>query len=189
ESRISDQEKEKLINTFCGMTDGAPRGEAIACLNLCDWDVDGAANYFLDQDSLEKEVVNRGYLKDGKIRRSSTSSVTADPTKTGKPFKEAGLVNVTVAGPGIATFQVDKNGKPEAVDEDSSIETGSDPLASQDRSITTKITFLVVLDDGGKEIEVYMTFRSDETLRDIRNRIAQFSLPDDNSVSVVGLSL
>lgn len=45
--------------------------------------------------------------------------------------------------------------------------------------ITTAITFQVVLADGGNGAEVDMTFRSDQTLRDIRNTIAEFR-PDDN---------
>ncbi|VVB07331.1 unnamed protein product [Arabis nemorensis] len=184
---------DKLIVSFMKFV-GATREEAIACLNFCNGDVRLAVNYYRGLPSQSQfqaslDSPNQGYLKEGEIRSPSRiaklpylnllfsppfaylySSVIADPTETGSPFKEA--------GPGIATSQVVTEG----VDEDSSTETGRDPLATQDRNIveaeqiTTEITFQVSMADG---TEVSMTFKPDKTLRDIRNRIAELR-PDDN---------
>lgn len=79
-----------------------------------------------------------------------------------------------------------KNWNPGAVDEDPSTETGPDPLATQDSTIvepqagpiTTEIKLQIVLCDG-KGTELSMTFRPDQTLRDIHNRIEELR-PDDN---------
>ncbi|KFK31092.1 hypothetical protein AALP_AA6G067100 [Arabis alpina] len=151
-----------VIHSFMKFV-GATREDAIACLNHCNGYVKPAVNYYRE-----------GYLKEGEIR-SSTRSVTADPTKTGSPFKEAaGLVDVHVAVSGIAESQVAKNWKPEAVDKDSNIETGPDPLASQEM-----ITLQVTLSDVRNGTEESMTFRSDQTVRDIRNRIQELR-PDCN---------
>ncbi|VVB07315.1 unnamed protein product [Arabis nemorensis] len=199
----SSQVNDKLIDTFCDTTGGATRAEATACLNLCNWDVGLAVNYFFDHPSShggfsEEETLavvemnwqensgNQGHSKEGEIGNSS-SSVHADSTKTGRPSNEAGLVNVPVAVSGIATSQVVENWKPEAVDEDPSTLTGPDPLATKDRVIVgsragpviTEITLQVLLPDGRNGKEEFMTFRSDQTVRDIRNRIQELR-PDCN---------
>ncbi|KAF2567290.1 hypothetical protein F2Q68_00024602 [Brassica cretica] len=79
------------------------------------------------------------------------------PTETQKSLEEAGEGDVTVAIPGMVSSQVD--GK--AVEEGSSTETVPDPIM-----ITISLA-----DTSGASLE--LPFRSDQTVRDIRNAIDQ----------------
>ncbi|CAH8389284.1 unnamed protein product [Eruca vesicaria subsp. sativa] len=91
----------------------------------------------------------------------STSSSNAGPTETG---------NVTVAVPEDATSQVDDNVK------DKDVEEG---LSSVPITTTTTIELKINLAIGESGTPVWILFRSDQTVRDIRKRIAWFRPEDE----------
>ncbi|CAL9235334.1 unnamed protein product, partial [Arabidopsis halleri] len=113
-----------------------------------------------------------GYLKEG----STSSLMEVDPTESERSLEEAGKENAAVAILGMASSQVDGEG----VEKDSSMETFPDPVAYQDRIIVgpraagTTITISIVLADGRL---VNIPFRSNQTVRDIRDAIDELT-PD-----------
>ncbi|CAN6825963.1 unnamed protein product [Brassica oleracea] len=150
---LPDEIKEERIASFSSMT-GETRHVAKVYLEKYMWNLDQAIDYFFEP---------------------------SDPSETQKSLEEAGEGDVTVAIPGMASSQVD--GK--AVEEGSSTETVPDPFANRDRRTTVEtqaapstITLTINLaDTSGASLE--LPFRSNQTLRDIRNAIDQ-RYPDND---------
>ncbi|RID51638.1 hypothetical protein BRARA_H02288 [Brassica rapa] len=109
------------------------------------------------------------------------SYVSSGPTETQKSLEEGGEGDFTVAIPGMASSQLDDK----AVEEGSSAETFLDPFANRDRRTTVEtqtapstILISIRLADGiGTTLE--LPFRSNQTIRDIRNAIDQ-RYPDND---------
>ncbi|KAL0666999.1 hypothetical protein Bca4012_029703 [Brassica carinata] len=150
---LPDEIKEERIASFSSMT-GETRHVAKVYLEKFMWNLDQAIDYFFEP---------------------------SDPSETQKSLEVAGEGDVTVAIPGMASSQVD--GK--AVEEGSSTETVPDPFANRDRRTTVEtqaapstITLTINLaDTSGASLE--LPFRSNQTLRDIRNAIDQ-RYPDND---------
>ncbi|KAJ4891508.1 ubiquitin-associated (UBA)/TS-N domain-containing protein-related [Raphanus sativus] len=90
---------------------------------------------------------------------SSSSSSNADSTETG---------NAT-----IASSQADENVKDRDVEGD--LGTGLSPVPVT----TTLVELEIILDDGGSGSEVWILVRSDQTVRDVRNKIGVFRPEDE----------
>ncbi|XP_020873260.1 uncharacterized protein LOC9298937 isoform X1 [Arabidopsis lyrata subsp. lyrata] len=115
-----------------------------------------------------------GYLKEG----STSSLMEVDPTKSERSLEEAGKENAAVAILGKASSQVDGEG----VEKDSSMETFPDHVAYQDMIVVgpqaagSTITITIILANGRL---VNIPFRSNQTVRDIRDAIDELT-PDDD---------
>ncbi|CAN8285230.1 unnamed protein product [Cochlearia groenlandica] len=184
----------QLIASFCGLT-GAETEKAVATLDYFGWDVNTAAGRYLEgfvvppppsstnlNFSLDDIPPLTG-LVDTKIdwpnmyksfeSLTSSSSMGAYPTKTEKPLKEAAAEHISMDIPQIASLQV--SGK--AVEEDSYRSTTLGPKTAQ----TTTITLTIILADGGSGTEVELPFRSDQTVRDIREAIEERTSNNDGN--------
>ncbi|CAN6849967.1 unnamed protein product [Brassica oleracea] len=114
------------------------------------------------------------------------SYVSSGPTETQKSLEEGGEGDFTVAIPGMASSQVDVC-NPSLPLEGSSAETVLDPFANRDRRTTVEtqtapstIMISIRLADGiGTALE--LPFRSNLTIRDIRNAIDQ-RYPDNDGL-------
>ncbi|XP_013637642.1 PREDICTED: uncharacterized protein LOC106343062 [Brassica oleracea var. oleracea] len=191
-STVPFQLAQKRINHFHDVVSAASSKAVIDCLNDCKGDVDAAILYFDDVYSKKNstECLPHG-VKEARI--ASFSSMTRatrqvaqaylekymwdldqaidyffepSDSETQKSLEEAGEGDVTVAKPGMASSQVD--GK--AVEEGSSTETVPDD--NRDRTTVESIMITISLaDTSGASLE--LPFRSDQTVRDIRNAIDQ----------------
>ncbi|ESQ51893.1 hypothetical protein EUTSA_v10017579mg, partial [Eutrema salsugineum] len=194
---------EQLIRSFQVVAVGTTREVAIAYLEACGWDVDQAVSFCIEGSSVEEaysaSIMSLMKTKDalhslkGSLPSqsqfeascsqigSSSSSINACPTETQVSREEAGEDKVTVAIPGMGSSHVDGN----AVEEVSSTETFPDPFAIQDRTIVgaptapTTITVSIVLADDGSGASIDLPFRSNQTVRDIRNAIDERTPEND----------
>ncbi|CAE6026420.1 unnamed protein product [Arabidopsis arenosa] len=148
------------IKDFCDIV-GTHPDVAVAYLDRCKWHVQDAINYFMD----EGELPTTGFSED----------VTSNP-----PVPLIGLPSQP-----MVSSQVNNKLKGKPVEEDSSMETFHDPLTIQDRTSVgheaapTTITLTIYLTDGGSVMPVDIPFRSDQTVRDIRNAIDERT-PDND---------
>ncbi|XP_010413919.1 PREDICTED: uncharacterized protein LOC104700152 [Camelina sativa] len=170
------QLNDKLISSFCDAVGGATREKAISILQLCNWNIDQAVGCYFDgfsEDDISTAIDMRMI-----VTRGLPSLMDVDPTEPERLLKEAGVENAVVAILGLASSQVD--GK--AVEEDSSTETFPDPVAVQDRIVLgpraarTTITITIILADGRS---VNIPFRSNQTVRDIRDAIDELTPSND----------
>ncbi|EFH55687.1 hypothetical protein ARALYDRAFT_902370 [Arabidopsis lyrata subsp. lyrata] len=182
------------IKDFCDIV-GAHPDVAVAYLDRCKWHVQEAINYFMDEGirpttGFSEDVTSNppvpliGLPSQSQFqafRSSSSSLMNIDPTETEESLRESSDESVTIPNLPMVSSQV--NGK--AAEEDSSMETFHDPLTIQDRTSVehqvapTTITLTIYLHDGGSVIPVDIPFRSDQTVRDIRNAIDERT-PDND---------
>ncbi|CAN6996460.1 unnamed protein product [Brassica rapa subsp. trilocularis] len=163
DSRTSEQPsrwKDELINSFVELADGVvTRDVATVYLTLSNWNVEKAFSCLLEETSQVQAShgsPNKNYLEEDETGSSSSSS-NADSTDTG---------NATVA-----SSLADENVKDEDVEE----ELSPAPITT---TTTSTVELEIILDDGESGVQVWIIFRSDQTVRDIRNRIAWFR-PED----------
>ncbi|KAF3555888.1 hypothetical protein F2Q69_00011417 [Brassica cretica] len=162
DSRKSSREqpsqwKDELIHSFLELADGVvTRDVATVHLTLSNWNVEEAFSFLLEETSQVQAShgsPNKNYSEEDETGSSSSSS-NAESTDTG---------NATVA-----SSQADENVKDKDVEE----ELSPAPIT------TTTVELEVILDDGESGVQVWIFFRSDQTVRDIRNRIAWFRPAD-----------
>ncbi|KAF8092582.1 hypothetical protein N665_0411s0041 [Sinapis alba] len=158
------QLNDELINSFVELADGVvTRDVATVYLTLSNWNVEKAFSCLLEETSSQVQAShgspNKNYLEEDETGSSSSSS-NADPTETG-------------AVPEDASSQVVENVKDKDVEEDLGTELSPVPITT-----TTTIELEIILDVGGSGIQVWIPFRSDQTVRDIRKRIDWFR-PND----------
>ncbi|XP_010469519.1 PREDICTED: uncharacterized protein LOC104749564 [Camelina sativa] len=179
------QLNDKLISSFCDAVGGATREKAISILQLCNWNIDQAVGCYLDgfsEDDISTAVDMRMIGT-----RGLPSLMEVDPTEPERLLKKAGEENAAVAILGLASSQVD--GK--AVEEDSRTESFPDPVAFQDRIILgpraarTTITITIILADGRS---VNIPFRSNQTVRDIRDAIDELTPGSDRNYSLQSMA-
>ncbi|KAF8092577.1 hypothetical protein N665_0411s0036 [Sinapis alba] len=182
---LPDEIKEELIDSFSSTT-GATRQDANVYLEQYNWDLGRALDFFYEHSDSEKETsaLNMGLMENRDLPLPSmglpsqsqfeSSYVSIGPTETQRSLEEGGEGDVTVAIPGMASSQVD--GK--AAEEGSSMETVPDPIANRDRTTvetqTAPSTIMITIrlaDTSGPSLE--LPFRSNQTVRDIRNAIDQ----------------
>ncbi|KAL0722212.1 hypothetical protein Bca4012_036811 [Brassica carinata] len=139
------------------------RDVATVYLTDSNWNVDKAFSCLLKETSQVQAShgsPNNNYFEEDETVSSSCSS-DADPTETR---------NVTAAIPGVEeSSQVDENVKDQDVEE----ELSAVPIT------TTTIELEIILHDGESGTQVWILVRSDQTVRDIHNRVDAFR-PDDN---------
>ncbi|KAG2327787.1 hypothetical protein Bca52824_010515 [Brassica carinata] len=160
----NSREHDKLINIFVQGAGGVvTRDVATVYLTDSNWNVDKAFSCLLKETSQVQAShgsPNNNYFEEDETVSSSCSS-DADPTETR---------NVTAAIPGVEeSSQVDENVKDQDVEE----ELSAVPIT------TTTIELEIILHDGESGTQVWILVRSDQTVRDIHNRVDAFR-PDDN---------
>ncbi|CDY17124.1 BnaA05g10640D [Brassica napus] len=164
DSRKSSREqrsqwKDELIHSFLELADGVTREVATVYLTLSNWNVEEAFSFLLEESSqvlASHGSPNKNYSEEDETGSSSSSS-KADSTDTG---------NATVA-----SSQADENVKDKDVEE----ELSPAPITT---TTTSTVELEIILDNGESGVQVWILFRSDQTVRDIRNRIAWFR-PED----------
>ncbi|KAG7638298.1 UBA-like superfamily [Arabidopsis thaliana x Arabidopsis arenosa] len=180
--------KEEIIKQFCEIV-GLHPDVAVAYLERCQWSLQVAIDYFMNEAYFTEDVTSNPPLpliglpsqSQFQASGSSFSSLTnIDPT------------DFTVANLPMASSQVDQPRYISldglsldvaffVVEEDLSTETFLDPQAIQGwtsvghEAAPTTITLTIYLDDGGSVTPVYIPFRSDQTVRDIRNAIDELT--------------
>ncbi|WZY92576.1 hypothetical protein YC2023_064905 [Brassica napus] len=158
------QWKDELINSFVELADGVvTRDVATVYLTLSNWNIEKAFSCLLEETSQVQAShgsPNKNYLEEDETGSSSSSS-NADSTDTG---------NATVA-----SSQADDSLKENVKDEDVEEELSPAPITT---TTTSTVELEIILDDGESGVQVWIIFRSDQTVRDIRNRIAWFR-PED----------
>ncbi|KAG7568546.1 UBA-like superfamily [Arabidopsis thaliana x Arabidopsis arenosa] len=186
------------IKDFCDIV-GTHPDVAVAYLDRCKWHVQDAINYFMDEGELPTTGFSEDVTSNPPVpliglpsqsqfqasRSSSPSLMNIDPTRTEESLRDGSDESVTVANLPMVSSQVNNKLKGNAVEEDSCMETFHDPLTIQDRksvgheAAPTTITLTIYLTDGGSVIPVDIPFRSDQTVRDIRNAIDERT-PDND---------
>ncbi|XP_024004121.1 uncharacterized protein LOC18027605 [Eutrema salsugineum] len=178
------QLKREYIDSFCEAAGGFTRDEAIAYLRLCNWDVNQAVGCLIEDDPYEEETSdvqashgsqNQGYLEEDETGSFSSSRIAklpylnlCSPINAGS--SETG--NVTVAIPGNVSSHVEvENLKDNGVEEDSSTEITHVPITT---------TIEIWMADGGSGTQAWIPFRSDQTVRDIRNSVEALSPAANN---------
>ncbi|CAD5320198.1 unnamed protein product [Arabidopsis thaliana] len=148
--------KEEIIKQFCEIV-GLHPDVAVAYLERCQWSLQVAIDYFMNEAYFTEDVTSNPPLpliglpsqSQFQASGSSFSSLTnIDPT------------DFTVANLPMASSQVD------AIQGWTSVGHEAAP---------TTITLTIYLDDGGSVTPVYIPFRSDQTVRDIRNAIDELT--------------
>ncbi|KAL0863828.1 hypothetical protein Bca101_042946 [Brassica carinata] len=178
---LSDETKEERIASFSSMSKST-RQVAKYCLEQNKWDIDQALNFFFKHgdELISAMILSMMENTDPPLpsmgqSQFESSYVSSGPTETQRSLEEAGEGDVTVAIPGMASSQVD-DGKA-AEEEGSSTETVPDPFANRDRTTVETQTaapgtiVMTITLASGTSLE--LPFRSDQTVRDIRNAIDQ----------------
>ncbi|KAG2327789.1 hypothetical protein Bca52824_010517 [Brassica carinata] len=142
---LNSLEQDELIDIFVEAAGGVvTRDDATVYLTHSNWSVNKAFSCLLE-DTPQVQASQKG------ATGSSSSSSDADPTETR---------NVTAAIPGVEESS--------QVDEDLGMELSAVPIT------TTTIELEIILDDGESGTPVWIFARSDQTVRDVRNRIDAF---------------
>ncbi|RID61990.1 hypothetical protein BRARA_E01093 [Brassica rapa] len=142
--------KEEIIKSFRDVVMVASREDAEACLDYGEWNQKDAISYFF-----------RDYAEaNPEIARSQADGKAVDEEAGGGYFSKA-----------KAKAHVKENVKDEDVEE----ELSPAPITT---TTTSTVELEIILDDGESGVQVWIIFRSDQTVRDIRNRIAWFR-PED----------